>query len=372
MMLDSLNHLRDGYAQIRALKLPNSVAPAFVFHPQPAAQDPLSRMREKARMAFGHHAYRTPNSLKGWTPDPAAAAPARIEDLAFATVSELASLLRARKITSARSHTDVPRPPQALRPQAALRHHAHRRARPRAGQERRRGDCRRQLSRPAARHSLGRKGSARRQRLSHHLGRGRLRAPGPSTKTPPSSSGSTQPARCWWPSSRWARWPWATSGSAGERAIPGIPAQGSSGSSAGPASAVAAGCVAFAIGSETLGSISSPSTRCGDTGLRPTFGFVPRTGAMALSWTMDKLGPICRSAEDCALVLEAIYGPDGKDTSVYPVASFDWEPRLRLEDAAHRLPEERVRPARAAAQARRSRRPTKPPKKSRSAKTQAA
>ena len=67
--------------------------------------------------------------------------------------------------------------------------------------------------------------------------------------------------------------------------------QGSSGSSAGSASATAAGCVAFAIGSETLGSISSPSTRCGTTGLRPTFGFVPRTGAMALSWTMDKLGP---------------------------------------------------------------------------------
>ena len=97
------------------------------------------------------------------------------------------------------------------------------------------------------------------------------------------------------------------------------PHQGSSGSSAGPASAVAAGCVGFAIGSETLGSISSPSTRCGVTGLRPTFGFVPRTGAMALSWTMDKLGPIARSAQDCALVLKAIYGPDGKDTSVAPV-----------------------------------------------------
>ncbi len=103
------------------------------------------------------------------------------------------------------------------------------------------------------------------------------------------------------------------------------PDQGSSGSSAGSASAVSAGCVAFAIGSETLGSISSPCTRCGDTGLRPTFGFVPRTGAMALSWTMDKLGPICRSVEDCALVLEAIHGPDGKDASVYP-ASFDWNP----------------------------------------------
>ena len=72
-------------------------------------------------------------------------------------------------------------------------------------------------------------------------------------------------------------------------------AQGSSGSSAGPAAATAASLVAFAIGSETLGSISSPSTRCGVVGLRPTFGRVPRTGAMALSWSMDKLGPMARS-----------------------------------------------------------------------------
>ncbi len=103
--------------------------------------------------------------------------------------------------------------------------------------------------------------------------------------------------------------------------------QGSSGSSAGPASATAAGLVGFAIGSETLGSISSPSTRCGTTGLRPTFGRVPRTGAMALSWTMDKLGPICRSAEDCALVLDAIYGPDGQDNTIIP-ADFHWDANL--------------------------------------------
>src|SRR5690349_815577 len=98
---------------------------------------------------------------------------------------------------------------------------------------------------------------------------------------------------------------------------------GSSGSSAGPASATAAGCVAFSIGSETNGSITSPSRTCGLSGFRPTFGRVPRTGAMALSWTMDKLGPICRSAEDCALVFDAIYGPDGIDHSVqsYP---FNW------------------------------------------------
>jgi Asp-tRNA(Asn)/Glu-tRNA(Gln) amidotransferase A subunit family amidase len=105
------------------------------------------------------------------------------------------------------------------------------------------------------------------------------------------------------------------------------PGQGSSGSSAGPASATAAGCVAFSIGSETLGSISSPSTRCGCTGLRPSFGLVPRTGAMALSWSMDKLGPICRAVEDCALVLDAIYGPDGADPSVKN-AAFHWDAAL--------------------------------------------
>ena len=99
---------------------------------------------------------------------------------------------------------------------------------------------------------------------------------------------------------------------------------GSSGSSAGPASATAGGLVGFSIGSETLGSISSPSTVCGTTGLRPTYGRVPKTGAMALSWTMDKLGPICRSAEDCAIVLDAIYGPDGKDKSAI-TASYNWD-----------------------------------------------
>jgi Asp-tRNA(Asn)/Glu-tRNA(Gln) amidotransferase A subunit family amidase len=105
--------------------------------------------------------------------------------------------------------------------------------------------------------------------------------------------------------------------------------QGSSGSSAGPGSATAAGLVGFAIGSETLGSISSPATRNGVTGLRPTFGRVPRTGAMALSWTMDKLGPMTRGAEDAALVLAAIQGPDGRDQTVVR-APFNWDGTQRL------------------------------------------
>jgi len=106
-------------------------------------------------------------------------------------------------------------------------------------------------------------------------------------------------------------------------------ARGSSGSSAGPASATAAGLVGFALGTETLGSIVSPSVQCGTAALRPTYGRVSRYGAMALSWTMDKIGPICRGVEDCAIVLHAIHGPDGHDRSV-AADPFHWEPRKPL------------------------------------------
>lgn len=108
-------------------------------------------------------------------------------------------------------------------------------------------------------------------------------------------------------------------------------AQGSSGSSAGSASATAAGLVAFAIGTETWGSIVSPSTRCGTTGLRPTYGRVSRTGAMALSWSMDKIGPICRTVEDCAIVFHAIIGSDGIDASLYDVP-FNYTPEVDLKN----------------------------------------
>jgi Asp-tRNA(Asn)/Glu-tRNA(Gln) amidotransferase A subunit family amidase len=103
-------------------------------------------------------------------------------------------------------------------------------------------------------------------------------------------------------------------------------AQGSSGSSAGPGSATAAGCVAFGIGSETSGSILSPSARCGVTGLRPTFGRVSRYGVMALSWTQDRLGPLCRYAEDCAIVMATIARPDDRDMSVSDIP-FNWNAR---------------------------------------------
>ncbi len=106
-------------------------------------------------------------------------------------------------------------------------------------------------------------------------------------------------------------------------------AEGSSGSSAGPGSATAAGLVAFGIGSETSGSILSPSARCGVTGLRPTFGRVSRHGVMALSWTQDRLGPLCRYSEDCAVVMSVIARPDDRDLSVSEIP-FNWSPRFDI------------------------------------------
>jgi len=104
----------------------------------------------------------------------------------------------------------------------------------------------------------------------------------------------------------------------GQTVNPWLPEEGASGSSAGPGAATAAGLVGFSIGSETGGSIISPSMRCGITGLRPTYGRVPRTGAMTLCWSLDKLGPMTRTVEDALLVLAAISGPDAGDISSVP------------------------------------------------------
>jgi Asp-tRNA(Asn)/Glu-tRNA(Gln) amidotransferase A subunit family amidase len=106
--------------------------------------------------------------------------------------------------------------------------------------------------------------------------------------------------------------------------------EGSSGSSAGSSAATAAGLLPFGLGTETYGSIVSPCDRCGVTGLRPTYGRVSRAGAMTLSWSMDKIGPICRTVEDCAIVLHAIYGPDDRDPTVYDLP-FNYDPKVSLK-----------------------------------------
>jgi Asp-tRNA(Asn)/Glu-tRNA(Gln) amidotransferase A subunit family amidase len=115
----------------------------------------------------------------------------------------------------------------------------------------------------------------------------------------------------------------------GQTKSPWDPTQGSGGSSAGPGSATAAGLVGFSIGTETSGSILGPSARCGVTGLRPTLGRISRDGVMALSWTQDRLGPMCRYAEDCALVMRAIARPDHRDMSVVDLP-FNWNAQLDI------------------------------------------
>ena len=138
----------------------------------------------------------------------------------------------------------------------------------------------------------------------------------------------------------------------GQTKNPWNPAIGPGGSSAGSAAATSAGLVGFSLGTETRGSISRPSTNCGLSGLRPTFGRISRYGVMALTFSMDKVGPMCRSVEGCALVFDALYGPDGKDLVVVD-HPFNWDPdqdvtRLKLGyirsafEAERRVPEEKA------------------------------
>ncbi len=321
MMLEGLNDQRGSYEPIRALKLANSVPPAYVFHPLPPDVKPPEK---DCSMPCVDCRVAIPDENPLSIPE----APARLEDLAFATIGQLGKLLEHRKVTSlaltkmylerlkrydSKLHFVI-----TLTEERALAQARAADAEIAAGNYNYRGPL---LGIPwGAKDLLAVKG------YPTTWGAGgfehqsfdedatvvqRLDAAG-AVLVAKFTLGALAMGDKWFGGR--TRNPWNME-------------QGSSGSSAGSASAVAAGCVAFAIGSETLGSISSPSTRCGTTGLRPTFGFVPRTGAMALSWTMDKLGPITRSAEDCAMVLEAIHGPDGKDASVV-AANFHWNPGL--------------------------------------------
>jgi Asp-tRNA(Asn)/Glu-tRNA(Gln) amidotransferase A subunit family amidase len=309
-MLDGLNQERDGYAEIRKLHLPNGVAPAFVFDPLPPGAT-VNTQREKPAYS------KAPASLT---------MPANLEDLAFSSAMELADLVRRRKVSS----TDLTKMYIArLKRYDPVLHFGITITENRALAQAREADA--DIARGHDRgplHGLpwGAKDLLAVKGYPTTWGAGgfekqmidddatvvkRLDAAG-AVLIAKLTLGALAMGDKWF---------------GGRTRNPWNPKQGSSGSSAGPASATSAGCVAFSIGSETLGSISSPSTRCGVTGLRPTFGFVPRTGAMALSWTMDKLGPICRAVEDCAAVLATIYGPDGEDLSVRD-AAFNWNAGL--------------------------------------------
>ncbi len=311
MMLESLNDFSKGFDAIHDLHLPNQVAPAVIFDPV------LPGMKLESE--------RRPMKISA-APNLAGRAPANLEDVAFFSVRELAELVRTKRISSAaltgmylerlkrydpllkfvitltedRAHAQAA---EADREIAAGKYRGPLHGIPWGAKD--------LLAVKGYRTTWGAGGFESQTIEEDATVVERLDAAG-AVLVAKLTLGALAQGDKWF--GGMTRNPWN-------------PQQGSSGSSAGSASATSAGCVGFAVGSETLGSIASPSTRCGATGLRPSFGLVPRTGAMALSWSMDKLGPICRAVEDCALVLSAIYGPDEKDRVVRN-AAFNWDAGL--------------------------------------------
>ncbi len=298
MMARGLRDKAAGYVENRKVPLPDSVPPAVAFDPVVPG---LVFETEQRPCVF--------------TEPPDAEAPANLEELAFAPVAELAKLIRTRKITS----TDLTKMylgrlkrygPKLLCVVTLTEATALEQAR-KADEEIAAGKYRGPLHGIpwGAKDLLATRGirttwgsAAYKDRVpdANAAVVDRLEAAG-AVLVAKLSMGELAMGDVWFGGK--TRNPWNYK-------------QGSSGSSAGSASAVAAGLVGFAVGTETWGSIVSPSTRCGTTGLRPTYGRVSRAGAMALSWTMDKIGPIARAAEDCALVFDALRGPDGRDMTV--------------------------------------------------------
>jgi len=315
MMLEGLEQLRKSYTAIRDLKMPNSVAPAFVFDPVPGDMV-LDTVKKPLKMSAAP-------DVKMLAGQVSAGVAGTSDALAFASVRELAELVKTRKVTSVElTKMYLARlkeyDPQlhfviTLTEERAMDHAAA--ADKEIGAGKYRGPLhgipwggKDLLAVKGYRTTWG-AGGFEDQKFDYDATVVTRLDEAGAILVAKLSMGALAQGDLWFGAR--TRNPWNKK-------------QGSSGSSAGSSSAVAAGCVGFALGTETLGSISSPSTRCGCTGLRPTFGFVPKTGAMALSWTMDKIGPICRAVEDCALVLSAIYGQDGHDLSVQP-AAFNWD-----------------------------------------------
>ncbi len=313
MAVVGVNRNLDAYETVRQIDIPLDTEPAIAFHPTRAKKELYT---SKTRFRFSKTEVPQFNA---------------VEDLAFATVPQLADLIRTRKITSielTKMYLDRLKRygPKllcvvTLTEELALKQAAD------ADADLKRGKYRGPLHGIpwGAKDLLATKGIKttwgaepyRDQMIDYDATVvERLRDAGAVLVAKLSMGALAQGAR-WFAGV--TRNPW----------IPNETEQGSSGSSAGPASAIAAGLVGFSIGTETLGSIVSPSSRCGCTGLRPTYGRVSRYGAMGLSWTMDKIGPMCRGVEDCAAVLHAIYGPDGRDITVGD-APFNWNPDINI------------------------------------------
>src|ERR1041385_6765385 len=309
MALPGVNRLLDSYEAVRKIDVPLDTEPAIVFHPELPGFH-VKRPKLKTKFRFGSN---EPAQFKS------------VEDLAFATVPQLAELIRTRKISSVElTKMYLSRlkkyGPKLLCVVTLTEEVALKQAQD-ADNDLKRGKYRGPLHGIpwGAKDLFATKGIKttwgaepyRDQMIDHDAAVvERLENAGAVLVAKLSMGALAQGAR-WFGGV--TRNPWN----------PNEDRNGSSGSSAGPASATAAGLVGFSIGTETLGSIVSPSSTCGVTGLRPTYGRISRYGAMGLSWTMDKIGPICRGVEECAAALDALYGPDGKDMTVGD-APFNW------------------------------------------------
>ena len=298
LMMEDITSNLENYESIRDLKIPNSVQPSIQFNPAPIGAQ-FDKIRRPIR----------------WSPVGEVSRPDNLEELAFASVAQLAELIRTRQVNS----TELTK--MYL---SRLKEHG-----PTL-------ECVVTLT-----EDLALKQAARADR---EIAAGKYRGPLHGIPYGAKDLLSVEDYRTTWGATPYkdqmiddnaavvkrleeagavlvvkltlGALAWGDVWFGGKTKNPWNLEEGSSGSSAGSGSATAAGLVAFAIGTETWGSIVSPSTRCGVTGLRPTFGRVSRAGAMALSWSMDKIGPMCRTVEDCAMVFNTIYGPDGQDQSV--------------------------------------------------------
>jgi len=307
LMLRELNETLEGYAKARAVALDNGVPPALWFYPQPARRGDEKAVRTALKVS-------TAGAKKPASPD----------ELAFATVAQLAPLLKSKQVSSVeltklylerlKKFDPVLRAVITLTEELAMEQAEQ------ADREIAAGKYRGPLhgipwgakdlfAVPGYKTTWGSVPYKDQVRPEKAAVVERLEQAG-AVLVAKTSVGELAWGDVWYDAT--TKNPWN-------------PKQGSSGSSAGSAATTAAGLVGFAIGTETLGSIISPCTRCGVTGLRPTFGRVSRYGAMALCWSMDKIGPIARSAEDCALVFHAIHGADLRDPSAVE-RPFAWPP----------------------------------------------
>ena len=311
-MLEAVNQNLTRFNELRAIQIPNDVSPPFHFSALVPGMT-VNTTKQPFRMST-----------------PAVKRPANLEDVAFWPVVQLAQLIKTQAGDVHRADQDLSRAAAQVQPDAQLRRHHPRR--PRRSSRRSRPTPR---SPPAntkgplhgipwgAKDIIAVKGykttwgsgAFKDQVIDKDASIVEMLRDAGAVLVAKLASGEIAQGDRWF---------------GGQTKNPWDPSQGSGGSSAGPGSATAAGLVGFAIGTETSGSILGPSARCGVTGLRPTLGRISRDGVMVLSWTQDRLGPMCRYAEDCALVMSVIARPDNRDMSVVDLP-FNWNAQMDIK-----------------------------------------